>query len=205
MPPQKNTFGIMKPLGGGDPVPLLKTELTVGRRPSCDIILDFENVSGKHCKLRYINQVWHVRDLGSTNGTSINGAPLASEHSIMPDDELAIASHIYTIDYEPGAPSSVLMKEGFLDDESVDGPKRTSLLELAGLSRDDDDDRPSKPPARPTKAPETIERPAAAEADFDDALPSDVTPAKAPILDASDDDFLKLIEEDVSEMNKKKK
>src|SRR4051794_28311272 len=111
MPPQKNALGIMKPVGGGDPVPLLKTELTVGRRPSCDIILDFENVSGKHCKLRYVNQVWHVRDLGSSNGTRINGAALSTEHSIMPDDELAIASHIFTIDYEPGAPSSVLMKE----------------------------------------------------------------------------------------------
>jgi pSer/pThr/pTyr-binding forkhead associated (FHA) protein len=193
----------MKPLGGGDPVPLLKTELTVGRRPSCDIILDFENVSGKHCKLRYLNQVWHVRDLGSTNGTSINGAVLSSEHSIMPDDELSIASHIFTIDYEPGAPSSVLMKEGFLDDEVIDAPKRTSLMELAGL--DTDDDRPSgRKSSRPTKAPtDPVERRSADEADFADTLPSDVKATPAPIIDASDDDFFKLIEEDVSQMFKK--
>ncbi len=204
MPPQKNALGIMKPVGGGDPVPLLKPELTVGRRPSCDIILDFENVSGKHCKLRYGNQVWHVRDLGSSNGTKINGAAITTEHSIMPDDELSIASHIFTIDYEPGAPSSVLTKEGFVDEDTVEAPRRTSLMELAGLSHDDPDDRP-RTPKRPEKAPDSIERLSANEATFEDSLPSDVKAAPAPILDASDDDFFKLIEEDVTEASKKDK
>ena len=46
MASQTNTLGIMKPVGGGDPVNLRKAELTVGRRASCDVCLDFENVSG---------------------------------------------------------------------------------------------------------------------------------------------------------------
>src|SRR4051812_47735318 len=84
MPSQPNNLGMMMPVGGGDPVPLRKEELIVGRRPSCDIRLDFENVSGKHCVLKFYNATWHVRDLGSTNGTTVNGAPLSSEHSVMP-------------------------------------------------------------------------------------------------------------------------
>ena len=28
----------------------------------------------KHCQLRFVNKVWHVRDLGSSNGTRLNGA-----------------------------------------------------------------------------------------------------------------------------------
>src|SRR5262245_21440241 len=111
MPPQGSLLGIMKPVGGGDPVPLRKNELTVGRRPSNDICLDFENISGKHCVVLFHNQVWHVRDLGSTNGTTVNGAPIASEHTVMPDDELAFAGHIYHIDYEPGAPATILNKD----------------------------------------------------------------------------------------------
>src|SRR4051812_12150696 len=153
----------MMPLGGGDPVPLRKTETIVGRRPSCDIVLDFENVSGKHCQLRYINQVWHVRDLGSTNGTKLNGAPLSSEHTVMPDDELSIASHIFHIDYEPGAPKSVLSGRGFGDEEVSEAPRKHSLMDLAGL--DTDDARPRR--HRPAKAPETIERLSAEEADFE--------------------------------------
>src|SRR5438874_10947450 len=110
MRPRSEVLGVLNPVGGGDPIPLVKPELTIGRRPSCDICLDFENVSGKHCVLKFHNQVWHVRDLGSTNGTTVNGAALSSEHSVMPDDELGIAGHLFMIDYEPGAPESVLNK-----------------------------------------------------------------------------------------------
>ena len=76
MKPLSDVLGIMHPVGGGDPIPLTKAELVVGRRPGCDIRLDFENISGKHCVLRLINGVWMVRDLGSTNGTTVNNAPV---------------------------------------------------------------------------------------------------------------------------------
>ena len=87
--PMAETLGIMKPVGGGDPVPLRKIELFVGRRPSCDICLDFENVSGKHCIFRLINGVWHVRDMGSTNGTTVNGARV-KERRLADGDEIAV-------------------------------------------------------------------------------------------------------------------
>ena len=38
-------LGELLPLGGGDPIPLLKQQLLVGRRESCDIVLRFANVS----------------------------------------------------------------------------------------------------------------------------------------------------------------
>ncbi len=103
MPSDSNVLGILRPMGGGDPIPLLKAELIIGRRPSCDICLDFANVSGKHCMLRLTNQVWHVRDLGSTNGTTLNGKQIQREESVMPDDELGVASHLFSVDYDPGA------------------------------------------------------------------------------------------------------
>ncbi len=36
-------LGQLVPVGGGDPIPLLKPELLVGRRNNCDIILSFLN------------------------------------------------------------------------------------------------------------------------------------------------------------------
>lgn len=196
MPPTGSLLGLMKPLGGGDPIPLKKTELVVGRRPSCDICLDFENISGKHCMLRLINQVWHVRDMGSTNGTTVNGAPLSSEHTVMPDDELGIAGHIYHIDYEPGAPSTIMNKGHLIEEDLVETRKRTSLMELAGM--DTDEDRPKRV-RRPTKAPEVIERLSAEEGEFEDALPEHVKAAPKPKIETTDDDFFKLIEQDVTE------
>ena len=36
-------FGTLVPKGGGDPIPLLKKNLLIGRRESCDIVLRFKN------------------------------------------------------------------------------------------------------------------------------------------------------------------
>ena len=190
--PEPKVLGIMKPTGGGDPIPLYKSEVTVGRRPSCDITLDFTNVSGKHCLLRLVNNVWHARDLGSTNGTSVNGLQLTSEHGLMPDDELGIATHYFTIDYEPGGPETVLNKHQVMD-EIPDERQRKSLMDLAGL--DTDENKPRQ--RRPQRAPEKIERLSADEAEFEDVLPEHVKHAPKPLVQTNDDDFLKLIEDDV--------
>lgn len=200
MPPHPGNLGIMKPIGGGDPIPLLKVELVIGRRPTCDIQLDYENISGKHCVLKFYNQVWHVKDLGSTNGTTINGAVLSSEHTVMPDDELGIAHRAFSIDYEPGAPESIVNQHNVLEDDIVETRKKTSLMELAGLDTDGD----RKKRKRPTKAPEVIERLSVDEAEFEDNLPQHVKATPTPVIETSDDDFFKLIDESVSEKSDKK-
>ena len=97
----KRDLGVMRPLGGGDPIELKKDELVIGRRPTCDIQLDFHNISGKHCSLKYVRGTWHVRDLGSTNGTTVNGQRISSEHGLMPTDDLGIAGHFFRLDYDP--------------------------------------------------------------------------------------------------------
>jgi hypothetical protein len=191
---QGKVLGILKPMGGGDPIPLLKPELVVGRRRSCDICLDFNNISGKHCQLRLINSVWHVRDLGSTNGTSLNGLPLTNEHNVLPDDELGFASHLFKIDYEPGGPESVLQKHGIVEEVTEEQPRRHSLLELAGIDTDEDKPRHR---GRPAEVPTSMDRAAPAKSAFTEDIPEEFQAGPAPKANADDDDFLKLIEEDV--------
>ncbi len=196
MPPREEVLGTLIPVGGGDPIPLVKPEITVGRRGSCDIRLDFENVSGKHCALRLINGVWHVRDLGSTNGTSVNGSRLSSQHAIMPEDEVGVADHLFTIDYVPSGPESFIVTHKLLDEDVQEERKRHSLMELAGLDTDD-----AKPKVvRPKTAPALIERLSADQAEFDDAVPEHFETGPKPRPKKKDDDegdFLKLIEEEV--------
>ena len=196
MPPQPEVLGMMKPIGGGDPIPLLKPEVVLGRRHGCDIRLDYDNVSGKHCVLRLIHGVWNVRDLGSTNGTKINGTRLNSEHTLMPDDELGIADHLFTVDYTPSGPEAFLATKKALDVEVQEERKKHSLMELAGF--DTDDDRPKRT-ARPKAAPTEIERISADEAEFEDVIPEHFKPAPKPKKKSNDDsdDFFKLIEEEV--------
>ena len=195
MRPASEVLGVLTPVGGGDPIPLMKNELTVGRRPSCDIRLDYENISGKHCVLRMINGVWNVRDLGSTNGTTVNGSRIAAEQSVMPDDEVGIAGHIFSIAYDPAGPEAFLSSHKDLDEEIAQTRARHSLMDLAGMDTDDTNVKPK----RPKRAPTTIERLSADEAEFDDAVPQHFKSPPKPAAKKStdDDDFLKLIDEEV--------
>ena len=84
--------GELIPVGGGDPIPLLKKNLLVGRRESCDIVLRFSNVSAHHCQLTCNGGYWYVKDLQSRNGIKVNGSRV-TEKRFDPGDELSIAKH----------------------------------------------------------------------------------------------------------------
>lgn len=48
----------------------------VGRHPSCDLVIDEPFVSAEHAEIAASGGRWRVRDLGSTNGTFLNGEPV---------------------------------------------------------------------------------------------------------------------------------
>lgn len=93
-------YGELLPRGGGDPIPLLKPVLFIGRRETADIVLRFPNVSAQHCQMVVVDGFWHVKDLGSSNGIKVNGVRTL-EQRIDPGDILAIARHEYEVCYEP--------------------------------------------------------------------------------------------------------
>ena len=93
-------YGELIPQGGGDPIPLLKKQLLVGRRESCDIVLRFANVSAHHCQFFVNGGYWYVRDMQSRNGVKVNGIRV-QEKRIDPGDSLAVAKHKYRVEYSP--------------------------------------------------------------------------------------------------------
>lgn len=122
-------LGELLPVGGGDPIPLLKPQLTVGRRESSDIVLRFPNVSGSHCELSIDGGYWMVRDLGSSNGTKVNGTRV-SEQRLEPGDTLTVAKHQFEICYEPSKLGATGLPESV---EAVNDLFSRPLLESAGL------------------------------------------------------------------------
>ena len=55
---------------------LFDGELLVGRHPANDLVLPFPQVSGYHAALVVKEGAWRIQDLGSTNGTTVNGRRL---------------------------------------------------------------------------------------------------------------------------------
>jgi adenylate cyclase len=79
---------------------MLKKQLLIGRRESCDIVLRFANVSAHHCQLFINGGYWYVRDMKSRNGVKVNGIKV-QEKRIDPGDQLAVAKHKYEVMYSP--------------------------------------------------------------------------------------------------------
>jgi pSer/pThr/pTyr-binding forkhead associated (FHA) protein len=66
--------------------------VVLGRSPDCDIALSQGSVSRHHARLRRTREGWDVLDLGSTNGTWLNGR-LVSSAVAQPGDVLSLADH----------------------------------------------------------------------------------------------------------------
>jgi pSer/pThr/pTyr-binding forkhead associated (FHA) protein len=137
-------LGELVPIGGGDSIPLARSVMTVGRRKSNDICLDFANVSGNHCEFIFKEGFWRIRDLGSGNGIKINNEKILSTEprALRPGDSVAIANHKYTIEYHIEESSRDALHKMLDQGEDI---MSQSLLEKAGLTKmkndmDDDDD-----------------------------------------------------------------
>jgi hypothetical protein len=71
-------------------------ELLVGRHPRCDLVLAEPTVSRRHARLRFRDGSWALQDLGSTNGTTINGLRVgrcqlrAGDHLMLGDQHLIV-------------------------------------------------------------------------------------------------------------------
>ena len=143
----REKLGELVPVGGGDPIPLLKPKLLIGRRSDCDIILEFPNVSSQHCELELIGGYWQVRDTKSRNGVKVNGDRVTSKY-LHPGDELSIAKHNYEVSYTPTG-TAPPEDEGM--STSTRNPFGQSLLEKAGLVRPEHAEPPRRrsPPDRP--------------------------------------------------------
>lgn len=125
-------YGELVPIGGGDPIPLLKSYLTLGRRESCDIVLRFGNVSGQHCEMTLDRGWWFIKDLNSQNGTRVNGLRVAKKR-LDPGDRLTIARHDYEVRYSPSANGGDDTHPP--EDDVFSDIMGRSLLESAGLDR----------------------------------------------------------------------
>nr|MBA2313362.1 DUF3662 and FHA domain-containing protein [Actinomycetota bacterium] len=72
-------------------IDLTSSPVAIGRQSTNDVVLPDPNVSRQHAELRQKGDGWVIADLGSTNGTSVNGKP-AREQTLQSGDRISFGT-----------------------------------------------------------------------------------------------------------------
>ena len=104
-------------IDGDRPIVLGKDVTVVGRkRGVCDVYIDRSSVSKLHCVIVKTDGLLFIRDLGSTNGTKVNGQRV-TRGALLPGDELAFANARFRVYLGPDEP-----------EPENDRPDRTEMM-----------------------------------------------------------------------------
>lgn len=70
--------------------------VVIGRSRDCELPITAPEASRRHCEITSDGGQFIVKDLGSTNGTFLNGKPLTNPHTLRPGDRIEIGNFAIT-------------------------------------------------------------------------------------------------------------
>jgi hypothetical protein len=81
----------------GQMVRLDRREITIGRSPDSDLIVDDEYASTHHAKLILINNDWLIQDLNSTNGTYLDGSRVGTPAVVKLNTSVRVGKTVFEL------------------------------------------------------------------------------------------------------------
>ncbi len=69
-----------------------KPVTVIGRHETCDVVVNDSQVSRRHCQISWDGVYCTLEDLGSTNGTTVNGQRLTAAYVLRPGDKVQVAN-----------------------------------------------------------------------------------------------------------------
>ena len=138
--------------GPGDPVKISKDLTLVGRKEDCDLRLDHKSISKQHCVIVKTDGLLLLRDLGSTNGTRVNGQRVRRA-ALLPNDQLSIANFKFRVFLGPDAAP---VPDPELHTQAIDADE---VAELMRKGRGDEASEPEMPvlPLQRNQLPDVID------------------------------------------------
>ncbi len=133
----------LQPIDGGAPIDITKDLIVVGRKEDCDLRLDHKSVSKLHCIIVRTDGLLLLRDLGSTNGTRVNGTRVRRA-ALLPNDQVTIAHFKYRVFLGPDQPEPAAGPHDYT--QALDQKDLAALLEKKKRGTEkfdiDEDSRP---------------------------------------------------------------
>ena len=116
----------------GNSTPIVNPTTTLGRADDGDVVVGGPGVSRKHAVILMTDTGWCLRDLGSTNGTFVNGSDIGrSQHFLLHGDEIRLGTSKVYLVFRTDATSTVEMRPAELLPEpgttAADDPPQRAL------------------------------------------------------------------------------
>lgn len=135
------------PVDGGLPIDVVKDLVVIGRKEDCDVRLEHKSVSKLHCVVVKTDGLLLLRDLGSTNGTRVNGTRVRRA-ALLPNDQVSIAHFKFKIFLGPDEPNPPVKPHEHT--QALDQSELAKLIKprAAGTERSDVADAEPEPVQR---------------------------------------------------------
>jgi serine phosphatase RsbU (regulator of sigma subunit) len=130
---------ILSPDGKSRSIPLAETKrITIGRSSAADLCFPDDNgLSRQHLAIENEGGYWSLRDLGSKNGTTLNGARVTAPMPLKPGDRIMAGHLIVICDGGSGSSTRPLVFFDPTDDDEVQTSSSTVITNLEGVIQPD--------------------------------------------------------------------
>lgn len=165
---------------------VLRSDTIIGRGAGCNLRIASNEVSREHCKISVTDNGVLVRDLGSSNGTFVNGYRLDrdTDYTVDPDSELSVGGVLFVLKFDavPGStvdlkPAAATAGSGALEKMAEHAENENGPTTSAEDPADQDEEEP------PGTVADTTDQPAApSEESLTAADPPSVEYAESPPL-----------------------
>ena len=82
------------PVGGDLPD---RKSIVIGRGLDCDVVVKDEKASRRHCQLRRESGAFVLEDLGSKNGTFVNGERISAAVTLKPNQSFTVGNTLFCV------------------------------------------------------------------------------------------------------------
>ena len=108
-------YFVLKNMSSNESIPLISASVTLGRSPDCEIVVDCSEASRQHASITRQEGRLTIEDLGSTNGTILNGKRLRKPEVLGGGDIVYIGQVYYQV-VDPAASDQGTIVGGRLAD-----------------------------------------------------------------------------------------